>query len=65
MKHYLIQTTGKELQAFKFDENSTVEEKDLIMKGLLDVVGKKDYTFRYATEEELGKDLQNKKDAVM
>ena len=51
----ITQTTGKELQAFKFDENSTVEEKDLIMKGLLDVVGKKGYTFRYATEEELGK----------
>lgn len=51
----ITQTTGKELQAFKFDENSTVEEKDLIIKGLTDVVGKKGYTFRYATEEELGK----------
>ena len=39
----ITQTTGKELQAFKFDENSTVEEKDLIIKGLTDVVGKKGY----------------------
>lgn len=51
----ISQTTGKELQAFKFDENTPVEDKETIIKGLLDVVGAKGYSFRYATEEELGK----------
>lgn len=51
----ISQTTGKELQAFKFDENAAVEEKELIIKGLKEVVGKKGYTVRYVTEEELGK----------
>ncbi len=51
----ISQTDGKELNVFKFDENSSVEDKELIIKGLTDVVSKKGYTFRYATEEELGK----------
>jgi len=51
----ISQTNGKELQAFKFDENSPVEHKELIMKGLTDVVTSKGYTVKYANEETLGK----------
>lgn len=51
----ISQTTGKELEAFKFDETTPVEHKDLIIKGLTDVVSKHGYSFRYASEVELGK----------
>ena len=51
----ISQTKGKELEAFKMDENTTVEQKELIMKGLTDVVAKHGFTVGYADEKTLGK----------
>ncbi len=51
----ISQTQGKELEAFKFNDNITVEDKDIIIKGITDVVSKKGFTVAYATENELGK----------
>lgn len=51
----ISQTKGRELQAFKMDEKTPVEQKDLIIKGLTEVVAKKGFTVEYADEETLGK----------
>lgn len=51
----ISQTKGKELQAFIMDENTPVEQKDLIMKGLTEAVEKKGFTVGYADEKMLGK----------
>lgn len=51
----ISQTKGKELQAFIMDENTPVEQKDLIMKGLTEAVAKKGFTVGYADEKTLGK----------
>lgn len=48
------QTKGKEIKAFKMDEETTVEEKELIKAGLLSVVAKEGYSVGYASKEELG-----------
>lgn len=51
----ISQTKGKELEVFKFDENIAVEDKDMIIKGLSNVVEKKGFVIEYTTENELGK----------
>lgn len=51
----ISQTNGKELEIFKFNELTPVDKKETIMQGLLNVVYKQGYSFRYASEEELGK----------
>lgn len=48
------QTKGKEIKAFKMDEETTVDEKELIKAGLLSVVAKEGYSVGYASKEELG-----------
>lgn len=48
------QTQGKELDVFKMDEHTSVEQKDLILNGLENVISTKGFSFEYATEEELG-----------
>lgn len=51
----ISQTKGKELDVFKFNDNITVEDKDLIIQGLSNVVEKKGFSIEYASEKELGK----------
>lgn len=51
----ISQTQGKELDVYKFNESITVDDKETILKGLANVVGKNDFMIRYAPEEELGK----------
>lgn len=48
------QTKGKEIKAFKMDEKTTVEEKELIKSGLMSAVAKEGYSVGYASEGELG-----------
>jgi len=50
----ISQTKGKELKVFKMDENTSVEDKEIIIKGLTDTVKEKGYTVGYASKEELG-----------
>ncbi len=63
----ISQTKGKDLDVFKFNENITVEDKELIIQGLSNVVNNKGFTIEYASEKELGKgcyglcDYENKK----
>ncbi len=61
----ISQTKGREFQAFKMDEKTTVEDKELIMQGLTAVVAKKGFTIEYASQKTLGKGcygLCNRKD---
>ncbi len=48
------QTKGKEIKAFKMDDKTTVEEKELIKAGLMSVVAKEGYSVSFASKEELG-----------
>ena len=48
------QTKGKEIKAFKMDDKTTVEEKELIKAGLMSVVAKEGYSVGYASKDELG-----------
>lgn len=48
------QTEGKEISAFRFDDEKLVKEKDGILEGLRKTVGDKGYSIRYASKEELG-----------
>ena len=48
------QTKGKDIKAFKMDDKTTVEEKELIKAGLMSVVAKEGYSVSYASKEELG-----------
>lgn len=50
----ISQTQGKEIKTFKMDENTTVEQKDLIIQGLVNVVANDGYSIDYATKDELG-----------
>lgn len=48
------QTKGKEIKTFKMDEKTTVEEKEIILQGLVNTVAEDGYSVRYASKEELG-----------
>ncbi len=50
----ISQTKGKELNVFKMDENTPVEDKEIIISGLTKTVNAKGYTVGYASKEELG-----------
>lgn len=49
------QTKGREFQAFRMNEKTSVEQKELIVKGLTDVVAKRGFEVEYADEKTLGK----------
>lgn len=48
------QTEGKEISAFRFDEEKLVREKGKILEGLRKTIGDEGYSIRYAGKEELG-----------
>lgn len=48
------QTKGKEIKVFKMDDKTPVEEKEIIMQGLINTVAKDGYSVGYASKEELG-----------
>ena len=50
----LSQTEGKEISAFRFDDEKLVKEKDGILEGLRKTVKDKVYSILYAGKEELG-----------
>lgn len=51
----ISQTKGREFQAYKMDEKTPVEDKEIIMRGLTQVVAKKGFTVEYADQKTLGK----------
>ena len=52
----ISQTTGKEIEVFKMDENTQVQDKKNIINGLTNVVMDKGFTVEYVNQKELGPD---------
>lgn len=48
------QTEGKEIDAFRFDENKLVEDKDKILSGLRKTAEENGFSITYASKDELG-----------
>lgn len=52
----ISQTEGKEFDVFKFDEKKTVDNKDLIIKSIINTLKTIDFNCNYVSKEVLGDD---------